>query len=154
MLRVMKVSAASTTSSPRSTIAVPRKFSSSPRSPSRSLLQPTGSFTHCLIGLFHSLPADPPRASVIDSAIDDNTPVANSIGSKINTASRLKKSCTVAAANARLNSSDCRIEPSDTRVFVTVVPMLAPMIIGTAASTPSAPEATSPTTTDVLAEED
>ena len=87
---------------------------------------------------------------MIDSAIDDNTPVANSIGSKISTASRLKKR-TVAAANARELVG--WIEPSDT-VFVTVVPMLAPMIIGTAASTPSAPEATSPTTTDVLAEED
>ncbi len=44
--------------------------------------------------------------------------------------------------------------PSDTSVLVTVVPMLAPMIIGTASSTPSAPEATRPTITDVDAEDD
>jgi len=44
--------------------------------------------------------------------------------------------------------------PSETSVFVTVVPMFAPMTIGTAASTLSAPEATSPTITEVEADDD
>ena len=37
---------------------------------------------------------------------------------------------------------------------MTVVPILAPMIMGTAASTPRAPEATKPTITEVLADDD
>ena len=41
-----------------------------------------------------------------------------------------------------------------TSVFVTVVPMLAPMIIGTAASTLMVPAATSPTIVDVDTEDD
>ena len=42
---------------------------------------------------------------------------------------------TVAAAKARLNSADLRTCPTETIVFVTVVPIFAPMIIGTAAFT-------------------
>ena len=70
------------------------------------------------------------------------------------TAMTLKKSCIVAPAKARLNSSLLRIDPSDTIVLVIVVPMLAPRIIGTAASTVSVPEPTSPTIVDVEADED
>ena len=39
-------------------------------------------------------------------------------------------------------------------MLVTVVPMLAPMIIGTAASTVSVPEPTSPTIVEVDTDED
>jgi hypothetical protein len=41
----------------------------------------------------------------------------------------------------------------DTRVFVVVVPMLAPMMTGTASSMERAPEATSPTTMVVVVDE-
>lgn len=116
--------------------------------------QPTGSFTQAFTGLFHSLPAEPTSSSLSDSAIRLTVPKSTSIGSRISTASTLKKSCTVAAANARLNSAECRTWPSDTSVFVTVVPMLAPMIMGTASSTPTTPAATRPTITEVLADED
>jgi len=44
--------------------------------------------------------------------------------------------------------------PSDTSVFVTVVPMLAPITIGTASSTPITPDATRPTMIDVDADDD
>ena len=60
--------------------------------------------------------------------------MSNSSGSKIATAITLKKSCMVAAVNASRNSSLRRTEPRATMVLVTVVPMLAPMIIGTAAA--------------------
>ncbi len=66
----------------------------------------------------------------------------------------LKKSCTVAVAKARRNSSPRRTWPSDTSVLVTVVPMLAPITIGTAASTVRAPDATRPTMIDVVADDD
>ncbi len=43
---------------------------------------------------------------------------------------KLKKSWTVAAANARLKSSFLVTKVSETRVLVMVVPILAPIIIG------------------------
>jgi hypothetical protein len=67
---------------------------------------------------------------------------------------RLKKSCIVAAEKARRNWSGRRRLPSDASVLVTVVPMLAPMIIGTAKPTGSVPAPTSPTMVAVDTEED
>ena len=76
------------------------------------------------------------------------------MGRKTRTAKILKKSCTVAAAKARLNSMSCLTCPSEAKVFVTVVPKFAPMIIGTASPVLTTPAATSPTITDVDTEED
>ena len=54
----------------------------------------------------------------------------------------------------RLNSGSRLICVKETRVFVTDVPMLAPMIIGMALVTFRAPPATNPTTIVVVVEED
>ena len=76
-----------------------------------------------------------------------------SIGNIIITARMLKKSCTVDAAKARLNSFPLFICPTETMVFVTVVPILAPMIIGIAPEIPRAPLLTMPTIKEVVVEE-
>ena len=81
-------------------------------------------------------------------------PVASSSGKKMITVVMLKKSCIVAAAKARRNSSVRRTCPSETSVFVIVVPMFAPMIMGTAASMESTPAPTSPTSVAVVTDED
>ena len=67
--------------------------------------------------------------------------------------SRLKKSCIVAPAKARWNSVRRFMEVMATMVLVTVVPMLAPMMMGTALVTVSAPPATMPTTIEVVLDE-
>ena len=140
--------------SPVATMTTPSAVPSRPRDDSRSSIQPTGVFTHSLNGLFHSDPEAPTSRSVSQPAALESTPVSNSIGRRMATANTLKKSCTVAVAKARRNSSERRALPRETSVFVTVVPMLAPMIIGTAMSMSIAPAATSPTITDVDADED
>jgi len=56
------------------------------------------------MGLFQELPAEPTNSLLAHPAAFDNTPVISSNGSSTATANRLKKSCTVAAANARSNS--------------------------------------------------
>ena len=81
-------------------------------------------------------------------------PNASSSGSSTITEQMLKKSCTVEPANARLNSSPREICARETIVFVTVVPIFAPMIIGTAFSNDSAAVPTNPTTSDVVVEDD
>ena len=53
-------------------------------------------------------------------------------GKKTATASQLNTSCTVAPANARRKSFLFVICPIETIVFVTDVPILAPITIGTA----------------------
>ena len=61
--------------------------------------------------------------------------MAHSSGSKMMTDNQLNMSCTVAAENALLNwflSPTCAMETS---VLVTLVPMLAPIIIGMAGRT-------------------
>jgi hypothetical protein len=75
------------------------------------------------------------------------------MGNKINTENTLKKSCTVAAANARLNSFPLLICPMDTIILVTVVPMFAPIIMGIAPAKFNAPLLTIPTINDVVVEE-
>jgi len=65
----------------------------------------------------------------------------------------LKKSWTVAAPIALRNSSFLVMCPSDTRVLVTVVPILAPMMMGIAFLSVRKPEATRPTVMDVVVEE-
>jgi hypothetical protein len=67
--------------------------------------------------------------------------------------SRLKKSCMVAPAKERRNSSRRLTAVMATIVFVTVVPMLAPMMRGIAFRTVRASAATSPTTREVVVEE-
>ena len=64
----------------------------------------------------------------------------------------LKKSWYVPAATARLNSFLRVMNPNETMVLVMVVPMLAPMIMGTAACNEMEPEATRATTMEVVAE--
>jgi ABC-type transport system involved in cytochrome c biogenesis permease component len=64
----------------------------------------------------------------------------------------LKKSCKIATANAFLNSLLSTMWPKETIVLVTVVPIFAPIIIGTALSSESAPEATTATTIEVTVE--
>ena len=59
----------------------------------------------------------------------------------------------VAPAKARRNSSRRVIWAIETRVLVTEVPMLAPMMIGIAPSMVSAPAATSPTVIEVVVDE-
>ena len=70
------------------------------------------------------------------------------------TASKLKKSCIVAAANAFRNSSARRMLPSAANVLVTVVPMFAPMIIGTARFSGIVPAPTIPTIVAVETDDD
>ena len=78
--------------SPIATNKVPSTLPDAPIASPRSFSQPTGSFTHFLIGLFHSLPAEPTSCSLIFSAEFDKTLVANSIGKTMDTAIKLKKS--------------------------------------------------------------
>ena len=72
----------------------------------------------------------------------------------MSTAKILKKSCTVAPANARENSFLRPMWPIDTIVLVTVVPIFAPITIGMAFAIERLPPATRPTTMDVVEEED
>ena len=76
-----------------------------------------------------------------------------SIGKMIITAMILKKSCTVDAANARLNSVPLFMCPIDTIVFVTVVPIFAPIIMGTAPVNVRVPPPTIATINDVVVDE-
>ena len=64
----------------------------------------------------------------------------------------LKKSSYVPAETARLNSFFLLIKPRETIVLVIVVPMLAPMIMGTALWMVIEPDATSATVSDVVVE--
>lgn len=73
-------------------------------------------------------------------------------GRKMTTETRLKKSCTVAAAKARRNSLPSRTWPRETRVLVMVVPIFAPITMGMAMPT-GRPPATSATIMDVTVEE-
>jgi hypothetical protein len=75
-------------------------------------------------------------------------------GNRTRTARTLKKSWTIAADNASLNSILRLICVRETKIFVTDVPMLAPMMMGMALATFRAPPATSPTTMDVVNDED
>ena len=59
----------------------------------------------------------------------------------------------IAAPIALLNSLRLPTWPSETSVFVTVVPMFAPIIIGIALETLRPPEPTMPTTIEVVVEE-
>jgi hypothetical protein len=77
----------------------------------------------------------------------------SSTGRSTMTAQILKKSWTMLAENARLNSTLLVIWPKDTSVLVMVVPIFAPMIIGIDVSSDNAPPATRPTTIDVVVDE-
>ena len=66
------------------------------------------------------------------------------------TTNTLKKSCIVDAAKALLNSPSLLTWPKETRVFVTVVPIFAPMTIGIAYSRLRTPLPTKPTIVDVV----
>ena len=76
-----------------------------------------------------------------------------SIGKTIITAKILKKSWTVEAAKALLNSVPLFMCPTDTIVFVTVVPMFAPIIIGIELAIVRLPLLTIPTIKDVVVDE-
>ena len=108
-----------------------------------------------LIGLSNlPPPTSPAKASARAAAGFDRMPNINSSGRMMATAITLKKSCIVAAVNARRNSSERRACPSETSVFVTVVPMLAPMIMGTAVSIGRLPAATRATIVAVVTDDD
>ena len=79
--------------------------------------------------------------------------VVSSIGSIKATVRTLNMSCTMAAPNARRNSSLADTCPMDTSMLVTLVPILAPMTIGTAVATGISPVATSPTVKEVVKDE-
>ena len=70
------------------------------------------------------------------------------------TTNTLKKSCIVDAAKALLNSPSLLTWPKETRVFVTVVHIFAPMTIGIAYSRLRTPLPTNPTIVDVVTDED
>jgi len=74
-------------------------------------------------------------------------------GKRSNTFRRLKKSCTTLAANALSNSSELLICPTETMVFVMVVPMFAPITIGIAKGIVRTLAATRLTTRDVVRDE-
>ena len=86
-------------------------------------------------------------------AVFSMNPNAISNGNKIKTAKTLKKSCTVDAAKALLNSLPLLIWPIDTIVLVTVVPIFAPIIMGIAPLKLTAPPLTMPTIIEVVVEE-
>ena len=150
----MKVSEVRITIKPTETKKMLVAALGSSRNWAKSRRRATGQFTTVLMGLSQVPPADPTSASLSQPAERESTLVVSSKGSNTATASRLKKSCTVAVAKARSNSLVWRTWPRETKVLVRVVPMLAPMIMGTAASRLTAPEATRPTMIDVLALED
>ncbi len=154
MLRVMNASATKIAISPpassTSASAVPPR--PSPSSPPVSAS--TGFSTAAFTGLSKSAPPPPATRPASQWAVRSRMPVSSSSGSSTATVSRLKTSWTVAAATARLNSTGRRMLPTDASVLVTLVPMLAPITIGTAAPTLSTPEATRPTIVDVVTDED
>ncbi len=128
MLRVISQSARKMSTRPNT-----RKISAPgrpgrPRPATRSRRRDTGAFTALRrrLGPGTSATSLPRRRRVSTSATRVSSPVISSSGSRTATASRLKKSCIVAAVNARWNSSRRRMDPSDASVFVTVVPMFAP----------------------------
>ena len=86
-------------------------------------------------------------------AVFSISPKAISRGSKIITDKTLNISWCVAAENARINSFPLLICPIDTIVFVTVVPMFAPIIIGIAPVKVTAPLLTIPTIIEVVVDE-
>mmetsp|Transcript_16940 Transcript_16940/g.53398 ORF Transcript_16940/g.53398 Transcript_16940/m.53398 type:complete len:208 (-) Transcript_16940:15-638(-) len=88
------------------------------------------------------------------SAMWRSTWVIASMGSNRATVRMLKQSCTVAPAKARRYSSLLPKCARLTMVFVTDVPMLAPMIMGIALSTFIRPAAVMVMMIDVLVDED
>ncbi len=109
--------------------------------------------TATLSGLATLMPPAPAKAPWRSTAVRSIGWKRISIGSNAKAASTLKKSCTMEAANARSNSAGRVTCPIDTIVLVVVVPMLAPMITGTASCTVRMSDATSPTTIVVVVEE-
>ena len=79
--------------------------------------------------------------------------VNNSNGRNKRTAKILKKSWSIAPAIAFENSLRRRRWPNETIVFVTVVPILAPMRIGIAPVIEIDPLATNPTRIEVVLDE-
>ena len=106
-----------------------------------------------LRGLENLTPSTPSNIELINVAVFSRYPVSSSRGNITDTQIKLKKSCTVAALMARLNSSRRLTCPRDTSVLVTVVPILAPMMMGMAQETSMTPEPTIPTTMEVVVEE-
>ena len=90
---------------------------------------------------------------LINAAVLLNKPKVSSRGNRRHTHSILKKSCNEPPVIALLNSSRRPICPKDTSVFVTVVPIFAPSIIGTALATFRIPEPTIPTIIEVVVDE-
>mmetsp|Transcript_35062 Transcript_35062/g.88376 ORF Transcript_35062/g.88376 Transcript_35062/m.88376 type:complete len:229 (+) Transcript_35062:967-1653(+) len=93
-------------------------------------------------------------ASAMPTEMCRSKPVMASIGKRIATVNMLKQSCTVAPAKARRYSSLSPACAKLTIVFVTEVPMLAPMIMGIAFFTSMRPAAVMVMMMDVLVDED
>ena len=117
------------------------------------LISPTAGLVAVFIGLVNFIPPASMKSPAKNVADFCKKPVASSSGNIMATQMRLKKSCIVPPAKARRNSSFLVICPSETRRQVTVVPILAPIIIGTALLMVMMPEATMPTTIEVVVEE-
>ncbi len=115
----------------------------------KSVRGSTASFS----GLARCIPPTPSKTPSRNCAVRCTGWNHISSGSSVAAAKTLKKSWTVEAAKARSNSWERVTWPIDTIVFVIVVPMLAPMMIGMATEMLSAPEATRPTTIVVVVEE-
>ncbi len=111
------------------------------------------------MGLENLAPPLPARRPDKSPAVLPRKLVKYCSGKKTATHSILKKSCTIALEKARLNSAGRPTWVRDTMVLVTLVPILEPMMMGTANSMasaglePNAPPATSPTTREVVVEE-
>mmetsp|Transcript_68764 Transcript_68764/g.143607 ORF Transcript_68764/g.143607 Transcript_68764/m.143607 type:complete len:208 (-) Transcript_68764:230-853(-) len=139
------------------TVTVPDSAVGSPRlsesmtllldSMNKSTMGPTTSFTGESV-------SSPSMSSARAEAIVSMGWKSSSMGKRSPTDIRLNMSCTVAPAKALSNSNRSPAWPIDTMVLVTVVPMLAPMMMGTAGRTWSPPAETKATTMDVLVEED
>jgi len=129
-------------------------FSARPRISRKNLsIRSTAGFMITFKGLWRTKPETFANLSAKKLAVLSKYLVVVSIGKRINAVRRLKISCIVEQLSARLNSSLLVTWLMATSVFVTVVPMLAPMTIGMALRTLNAPEATNATTIEVVVEE-
>ena len=131
-----------------------------PESPVKWIIHSDTGFVIIFKGEINAIPPKPVNIDSKYNADLDMTPKYISIGSKTATAQTLKKSCSIEPVKARLNSSPRVICPIETKIFVTEVPILAPIIIGMAASNESigvpfpVPTATNPTIIEVVVDED
>ena len=132
----------------------PTIISEAPRVSERKCCNPfvTGSMT-TFNGLVKVTPPAFWKISVRNTAAFSIIWKASSRGRNTTIVNKLKKSCIVAAVNALLKSSFLVTKVRETRTFVIVVPMFAPITIGMAASMDITPLPASPTINEVVVDE-